>query len=339
MIGDDSFINIPSIYDGEEENEVLPRAGGFFFESSEWIKAQSTHAGILAEANFLIGLLAERFKWMGQPAVNRLAKREAAALSTLAGDRIPTDQLNIYIADRKQGVAEDTLGYRNADWAYRRLASGGDPLGEPLRDFLGRVETQNDNELPEFIARAGVGFTDQADGWVDDVNAERLFLSPLVLGAFAFFAWEAQELSPDRLYEPAVVSQCLMAKEFKSAGIAYVPMSLNSSGAFRRTGEVSQRLERWINTCMNATQSTLNGLRDLQNWQIKAERYALSSRRHSIRDVLDIFVEYDFVTANMINERLNVAHSTSTRTLNKLVDDGLIRETTHQQKFRIWRIV
>ena len=56
MIGDDSFINIPSIYDGEEENEVLPRAGGFFFESSEWIKAQSTHAGILAEANFLIGL-------------------------------------------------------------------------------------------------------------------------------------------------------------------------------------------------------------------------------------------------------------------------------------------
>ena len=63
----------------------------------------------MAEANFLIGLLAERFKWMGQPAVNRLAKREAAALSTLAGDRIPTDQLNIYTADRKQGVAEDTL--------------------------------------------------------------------------------------------------------------------------------------------------------------------------------------------------------------------------------------
>ena len=121
----------------------------------DWTKAEGTHAARLAKVAGRLGALDDRLLRGPNGWRHRLALIETADLSWLAGDRVSSDRLALWISMRLSGAQDDPEALARIGWAVRRLTGGPGPKVD-LAAFLDRRDPENIEDSAErFEDRAG----------------------------------------------------------------------------------------------------------------------------------------------------------------------------------------
>ena len=101
----------------------------------DWAKAEAAQAARLAKVAGRLGALDDRLLRGPDGWRHRLALIEAADLSWLAGDRVSSDRLALWISMRLSGAQDDPNALARVGWAVRRLMGGPGPMVD-LAAFL-----------------------------------------------------------------------------------------------------------------------------------------------------------------------------------------------------------
>lgn len=315
----------------EDEPDVLPP--GPMAEPREtailddWLKAEADNAARLARVAGRLGGLDERLRRGPEGWRHRLALIEAAHLSWFAGDRIGPDRLALWIALRLSGVQDDAAALARVGWAVRRLTGGPAPEVD-LAAFLDRRD-------PENLADEAEPFADRAGGWLD-LMAQATDLHPITRACIGFHLWSLAGLTQqgDRM-EAAVTAARMAAGEGK--GAIFAPLSMGGAGGLRAGGPPADRLARWLDGMETACLTAMRNLDDIEAWSARAVSEMTLRSGKTLPALRTVFTEWPYVSAPMAEALIGTSRAAVQRNLTWMEARGLIRETTGQGRFRMWR--
>jgi hypothetical protein len=314
----------------EEPVDALPGPRAEPRETSvldEWRKAEAGHAARLAHVAGRLGALDDRLKRGPGGWRHRLALFEATDLSWFAGDRIGPDRLALWISLRLSGVLDDTAALARVGWAVRRLTAGPRPEVD-LSAFLDRRDPENlDGEAESFADRAG--------SWLD-LMEQASDLHPITRGCLGFHLWSLAGLGQngDRI-EAAVTAARIVASE--GVGAVFAPLAMGGGGGLRAGGPPTERLVRWFDGIKTACLTAMRLLDDIEAWAARAEIEMARLSGKTPPSLRALLTEWPLVSAPMAETLTGASRAAVQRNLAWMEERGLIRETTGQGRYRMWR--
>ena len=351
-MSDEDEFGPASIYDGDDDSEDdlwflppdeedEPPVADFIFHHKDWASAEGYIANDgkihipheLADAVYQFGVLNER--------VNRLpflkdfiVRKETHDLLWHTGTRIGEDRLNRVIALSASMVADDTLEVSKAVWAARTYSSTLMPLRDDIRDILGRQRAEKSSSLVH--RPLGSDFDDLFEEWEEYIAGGNT-LHPFTRAALAYFSWQAIEVSGSDELDAAIVSQKLavLPKEIFKSTLGFLPLSMGGRDALKRGGSIEERLSRWYRSAAMACSRALLETNRVLDFQKKASSHHKSK---SFDAVLDVLVRNPIVSVDMVTNDGKTTKSTAHRYLVELENAGLLKEITHQKRFKFWKI-
>ncbi len=343
---EDDLWFLPGPVEGDPEDvslPPLPRADSRpLFDIAAWAAAEADQAAQLARVAALFGALDERLRVAPEGWRQRLALREAMALSWQAGDRVPAERLALWSVLRLAGAQDDAQPLARAAWALRRFEGGPGPQ-DGMADFLARQALTSDGgaQGPEG-AEAEDRLTTRIADW-EEVMAQASTLHPVSRGALAQHAWQivggaegmplgARAREAGQEIEAAVIGARMAAVEAR-AGAVFLPLAL----AVRPLrGDPAARLGTWLALAEQGCLATLMHLDRLEAWQRRAEQAikSLSGRTPPllVRELRD----WPHISAPLAEAQTGASRAAVQRNLAWLERQGLIREVTGQGRYRFW---
>lgn len=342
----DDPLGSPSVYEGDggeddlwflpdpdavlrDREMPLPRADRRALDDpTEWFAAQGAHAAQLARAAMAVGQLDMLVAEMGQGAIQRLALREAEALTWAAGTPIALDEIG---RDQLQARARtDLAGLQTARWAVRRLMGEG-PLDD-LRGFLGLHRTAQNEALQDTAFRlTGQAFDEAEDGF-HEARAQLRQAQCFVRAAYERHLWRLAELSPeDRQIEAAVWAGRRMAAE--CTALTFVPMG-QTHRRFRGTG--AHEFGRYLAAIAEGAVGVKAELLRVRTWAKAAKVEAAQIKGDTPARIIDALLAKPLCSTEMVEQAVGVSRDTAERVLRRLHQLGVIREITGNARFRIW---
>ena len=333
----------------EDEDDQPPGASPLpaaprrpLFDIAEWQAAQNHSAGDLAALTQLFGELDLRLRIGPRGLGQRLALREATDLSWWVGDRIGSDRLALWQAQRLGSIEDPDQALPRAGWALRRLA-GGPPPTEGLAQFLERPQTSSpvawgnaDDHRPSFGAQLSADA-----GALEDLShlmVDAAELHPVTQAAIVFSAWRLLGAPQTRDMEAAVLAARhagSMARR-PGAGALFLPLAQAGPGAFRGEGPPDRKFASWVDGATQATLAALLHLERLEAWQAKAlsQSADLSGRTPAL--LIDCLTRWSHVSASLAEAETGASRASCQRNLDLLTARDLLREVTGQGRYRVW---
>ena len=312
---------------GEAASDLpLPRADHRpLVDVAAWAEAERGLAGQMADLGILQGRLAERLQAGSQGWRHRLALREAADLSWLAGDRVPMERLALWLTLRVGGVGDDAQALARAGWAARRLVQAPNPRDD-LAGFLGRT-------APE----AGEGLDGQIADWAE-VMGQGAALHPVTQAALSFHIWPVVGFAAGHPSLPMIEAAVVAARHAAGdiAGLGFLPLSLGGAGGLRGRGSAAARLTDWVSGADQATRAALRQLDALRNWERQAGEAIVGLSGRTPPALVDLLGQWPLISAPMAEAETGASRTAVQRNLNRLTEAGLIREVTGQGRYRFW---
>lgn len=302
--------------------------------TAPWREAQAALVLPLARTAALFGALDARLSRESGGARQRLALLEAAEISWLAGERITTDRLALWIGLRAGATEEDAPALARAAWAVRRLSGGPGPGREPagIAAFLDRQEVQpRDRSAPREDLSGRLGDWSVA-------LAEGDGLHPFTLAAFGFQSWRLAGLSgagPAGDLEAMVVAGRIAA-EAGRGGALFLPLALAGPQAARPGGSVTERLARWLDAAERSVLAALLHLDRLAAWRVRAQAVTASLSGRTPPLLIEVLAEWPLVSAPLAEDKTGASRAAIQRNLDRLAAAGLLREATGQGRYRMW---
>ena len=353
----------PASEDGEEEDDLWflpgpveeeawdmpgPKAGrAAVFDPRPWLTAEQREGQALAAAAAAFAALSERLTQMGPGARRRLDLLETAELSWAGGLRLSPEKIALHSLLRLPAASEEAQALELAIWGAGRLTKGPGPqLG--LADFLGRrssgrdrldsgVEDAGPGESHELLALRpqGAEFEQLAAQW-EAALADLQPLHPLSRAAAGFFAWRGLGLSGDDDVIEAAVTAARLGAEGTRGGAVFMPLALGDALLFRSSGEAGTALPRWLRAVENACLRALLMLDQLAEWKNRAALKTADLSGRSPPLLIEALFAHPALSAEMAAEATGISKVGARRNLGIFQDRGLIRETTGQQRYRVW---
>lgn len=304
--------------------------GGTLFDARVWLAAQDRHSGALADLAVFFGALDERLRRGPEGWRHRLALLEVADLGWWTGERVPFDQLALWVGLRLGATGEDASAVIRAGWAVRRLAGGPRPSDGGwlvgLTAFLGR-------------AGQGGGTPDSISDLADTLSGTGA-LHPVTQAAILFHGWrmlgredagrgEATDI------EAAVLAACHGARAGQGAAL-FLPLALTGPGALQATGTEEKRLGAWIAGATQATLAALLHLDRLSDWETRARAATVDLSGRTPPVLIAALAAWPMVSAPLAEAITKASRAAVQRNLDTLAARGLIREVTGQGRFRVW---
>lgn len=325
-----------------------PKAGsGVGFDTQAWIRAEREAGQDLAAAAAAFAALSERQAQLGQGAARRLALLEAAELSWASGQRLGPEKIALHSLLRLPAAGDEAQALELAVWGAGRLSRGPGP-GAGLAEFLGRrsggrvrLEEGRENAeaqgLPDIalLRPQGAEFERIAAEWERTIAA-LLPLHPLSRAAAGFFAWRMLSLSGDDDVVEAAVTAARSAAEGARGEAVFVPLALGDALIFRSSSVAETALLRWLKGVENACLRALLMLEQLSEWKQRAaeETAELSGRSPPL--LIEAFFAHPALSAEMAAAATGISRVGARRNLALFQKRGLIRETTGQDRYRVW---
>lgn len=294
----------------------------------DWAKAQGVHAARLARVAARLGALDDRLLRGPEGWRQRLALIEAADLSWLAGDRVSSDRLALWVSMRLSGAQDDPNALARVGWAVRRLTGGPGPKVD-LAAFLDRRD-------PENIQDSAERFEDRAGGWLD-VMAASGDLHPITRACMGFHLWSLAGLGQhgDQM-EAAVTASRIAASD--GSGAIFAPLAMGGAGGLRASGSLSERLTCWLEGMESAVLTAMRNLDLAESWTVQAEDEMAQLSGKTPPALRALFAEWPLVSASMAESQIGASRAAVQRNLGWMEQNGLVREVTGQGRFRMWRI-
>ena len=295
-----------------------------------WAQAQADLAQPLAAVALKLGRLTERVHAGPEGWRHRLALREAADLSWLAGDRVPMERLALWLTLRLAGDNEDAQALARAGWAVRRLQGGLGPADD-LAGFLGRQSEERQAVLDDQIA-----------DW-DEVMGQARALHPISRAALGFHIWPVVGLSAatqtmgGAAALPVVEAAVVAARVAANEGGIFLPLALGGAGGLRGGGTAHDRLQRWIKGADHATRAALRMLEDVTEWEKRAQVACADLSGRTPPQLIRLFRDWPLVSAPMAEAQIDASRAAIQRNLNWMTKQGIIREVTGQGRYRFWK--
>lgn len=302
---------------------------------------------MLAGAASAFAALSERLSQMGEGAGRRLALLEAAELSWAGGQRLGPEKIALHALLRLPAAGDEAQALELALWASRRLIRGTGPR-DGIAEFLGR-RTSGRGRLEDGREEGGAeAFQDLPGARPQGAEFERLAgewaaaleslapLHPLSRAAAAFYLWRRLSLSGgDDVIEAAVAAARLGAEDTRGAA-GFVPLALGDALIFRSSSSAEAALPRWLRAVENACLRALLMLDQMAAWKdrAKSETADLSGRSPPL--LIEAFFAHPALSAEMAAAAAGVSKVGARRNLALLQKRGLIRETTGQDRYRVW---
>lgn len=294
----------------------------------DWAAAQAGMATRLATVAGRLGALGERLKRGPEGWRHRLAILEAAELSWLSGARIPPDRLALWVALRASSAQDDARALAQAGWAVRRLTGGPGPIsgsGEGLPEFLGRHDPDGETETAEPLS-------DRAGGWVDLMRAATA-LHPVTRACMGYQLWALAGLTDP--IEAAVTAARVAAGA--GQGMVFAPLAMAGAGGLRSGGTPPERLERWLDGMESACLAAMRQLDQIETWEARAAQAMARLSGRTPPALRKVLADWPLVSAPMAEALTGASRAAVQRNLIWMEARGLIRETTGQGRFRMWR--
>ncbi|MDE4305868.1 helix-turn-helix domain-containing protein [Phaeobacter gallaeciensis] len=293
-----------------------------------WAKAESVHAARLARVAGRLGALDDRLLRGPEGWRHRLALIEAANLSWLAGDRVSSDRLALWISMRLSGAQDDPNALARVGWAVRRLTGGPGPKAD-LAAFLDRRD-------PENIEDSAERFEDRAGGWLD-VMAAAAELHPITRACMGFHLWSLAGLGQhgDQI-EAAVTASRIAACD--GSGAVFAPLAMGGAGGLRVSGLPSERLARWLDGMNSAILTAMRTLDDIEAWTGRAENVMAQLSGRTPLALRRTFSQWPLVSAPMAEATTGASRAAVQRNMAWMEASGLIREVTGQGRYRMWSL-
>lgn len=294
----------------------------------DWAKAQAAHAARLARVAGRLGALDDRLLRGPKGWRHRLALIEAANLSWVAGDRVSSDRLALWISMRLSGAQDDPNALARVGWAVRRLTGGPGPKAD-LAAFLDRRD-------PENIEGSAERFEDRAGGWLD-VMAAATQLHPITRACMGFHLWSLAGLGQhsDQI-EAAVTASRFAASD--GSGVIFAPLAMGGAGGLRVSGLPAERLARWLDGMNSAILAAMRTLDDIEAWNGRAENVMEQLSGRTPAALRKVLTEWPLVSAPMAEAMTRASRSAVQRNLAWMEESGLIREVTGHGRYRMWCI-
>ena len=305
------------------------------FDPGPWHAAQDRHSGALADLSALFGALDERLSTGSEGWRQRLALLEVTDLGWWTGNRIPMDQVALWVGLRLGATGEDAQAVIRAGWAVRRLTAGPAPdeggWEAGLTAFLGRGEPGTD--VPETIADLA------------EIMEKVGRLHAVTQAAILFHGWRmltGEKAGQEPVGQGAaadVEAAVLAARHAAGAGrgsALFLPLALTGPGALRATGTEEQRLRAWIAGATQATLAALLHLDRLRDWQVRTAAATADLSGRTPPTLIAALAAWPMVSAPLAEELTGASRAAVQRNLDTFAARSLIREVTGQGRFRVW---
>ena len=294
----------------------------------DWAKAEAAQAARLAKVAGRLGALDDRLLRGPDGWRHRLALIEAADLSWLAGDRVSSDRLALWISMRLSGAPDDPETLARLGWAVRRLPGGPGPKID-LAAFLDRRD-------PENIEDAAERFEDRAGGWLAVMTAAS-DLHPITRACMGYHLWSMAGLGQhgDQI-EAAVTAARIAASD--GSGAIFAPLAMGGAGGLRASGLPLERLNRWLDGMDSAILTAMRHLDGIEVWGVRAKSAMAQLSGRTPVALRKVLTEWPLTSAPMAEALTGASRAAVQRNLVRLEEKGLIREMTGQGRFRMWRI-
>ena len=113
---------------------------------------------------------------------------------------------------------------------------------------------------------------------------------------------------------------------------------MGGAGGLRASGLPSERLARWLDGMEHAIRKAMRHLDYIEAWDARAKS-ALTTHFGRTPDTLRaILTEWPLVSAAMAEALSGASRAAIQRNLALMEEQGLIREVTGQDRFRVWKI-
>ncbi len=312
-----------------------------------WAKAEGEQGQALAAAAAAFAALSERLSQMGQGAARRIALLEMAELSWAAGLRLNPEEIALHQLLRLPSLGEGSASLDAALWGVGRLVKGAGPR-DGLVEFLGLrnsgalqleggVTDTGPGESPEIAERRpqGAEFLHLAGQW-EAALAGMHAMHPLSRAAACFFTWRKLGLSgADDVIEAAVAAARIGAEQGRGAA-TFVPVALGDALVFRSGGEPEKALPRWLQAVENACLRALLHLDQLAAWKTRAIDLTADLSGRSPPLLIQAFLAHPALSAEMAAKAVGISPVGARRNLALLEARGVIRETTGQDRYRVF---
>lgn len=293
----------------------------------DWAKAEAAQAARLAKVAGRLGALDDRLLRGPDGWRHRLALIEAADLSWLAGDRVSSDRLALWISMRLSGAQDDPNALARVGWAVRRLMGGPGPMVD-LAAFLDRRDPENIEDATERLE-------ERAGGWLE-VMKSAVHLHPIRRACMGFHLWSLAGLGQqgDQI-EAAVTAARITASDGKGANFA--PLAMGGAGGLRASGLPPERLARWLDGMETACLTAMRHLDYIETWSARTEAEMSSLSGKTPPALRAVLTEWPLLSAPMAEALTGTSRAAVQRNLTWMEERGLVREVTGQGKFRMWR--
>ena len=292
----------------------------------DWAKAEGAHSARLAKVAGRLGALDDRLLRGPNGWRHRLALIEAADLSWLAGDRVGSDRLALWISMRLSGAQDDPEALARIGWAVRRLTGGPGPKVD-LAAFLDRRD-------PENIEDSAERFEDRAGGWLAVMTAAS-DLHPITRACMGYHLWSMAGLGQhgDQI-EAAVTAARIAASD--GSGAIFAPLAMGGAGGLRASGLPLERLARWLDGMDSAILKAMRTLDDIEKWTGRAENVMAHLYGRTPVALRKTISQWPLVSAPMAEAMTGASRAAVQRNLAWMEASGLIREVTGQGRYRMW---
>ncbi|MFN4128464.1 MAG: hypothetical protein ACK4GC_01390 [Paracoccaceae bacterium] len=331
------FLPAPDAAEAPSEAATAPARP--LVDVAAWRAAQAGLSAPLADLAALFGALDERLR-SGPPGWRqRLALMEVVDLGWWTGDRLPMDQLALWVGLRVGAVGDEGQALIRAGWAARRLMEG------PAPD-QGDAATGLSAGLAAFLGRAGQGeAVPDAIADLADLLAAASDLHPVTQAAILFHGWRMLGQASDDPallgreatvnVEAAVLAARRGAKTGRGAAL-FLPLALTGPGALRASGSAAKRLEAWIAGAAQATLAALLHLDRLRAWEACARSATQDLSGRTPPSLIAALAAWPMMSAALAEQLTGASRAAVQRNLDQLAGRGLIREVTGQGRFRVW---
>jgi hypothetical protein len=294
----------------------------------DWAKAERAHSARLAKVAGRLGALDDRLLRGPNGWRHRLALIETADLSWLAGDRVSSDRLALWISMRLSGAQDDPEALARIGWAVRRLTGGPGPKVD-LAAFLDRRD-------PENIEDSADRFEDRAGGWLAVMTAAS-DLHPISRACMGYHLWSMAGLGQhgDQI-EAAVTAARIAASD--ASGAIFAPLTMGGAGGLRASGLPPERLARWLDGMNSAILTAMRTLDDIETWTGRAETVMAHLSGRTPVALRKAFSQWPLVSSPMAEAVTGASRAAVQRNLAWMEESGLIREVTGQGRYRMWCI-
>ncbi|SLN68978.1 hypothetical protein PSA7680_03635 [Pseudoruegeria aquimaris] len=255
----------------------------------DWAKAEAAQAARLAKVAGRLGALDDRLLRGPDGWRHRLALIEAADLSWLAGDRVSSDRLALWISMRLSGAQDDPNALARVGWAVRRLMGGPGPMVD-LAAFLDRRDPENIEDATERLE-------ERAGGWLE-VMKSAVHLHPITRACMGFHLWSLAGLGQqgDQI-EAAVTAARITASDGKGANFA--PLAMGGAGGLRASGLPPERLARWLDGMETACLTAMRHLDYIETWSARTEAEMSSLSGKTPPALRAVLTEWPLLSAPM----------------------------------------